>query len=313
MDQFEIIRYDSSLKHEWDAFVDLSKNGTFILKRDYIEYHADRFSDHSYVIRKKSSTYALLPACKIGNKIFSHAGLTYGGLIMNDKCTSGEVLLLFFKLKRLLSDEGFEQWIYKPTPHIYHKLPSEEDLYAIFRLNASLYIRNVSESLPLPPEFQFRKLRKRGIAKAIKNDIVINCESDFGPFWRILEGNLADKYNAKPVHSLAEIKSLAASFPHNIKLFTAKKDLDTVAGVVCYICNDTVHCQYISDSSLGKQTGALDLLFDYLINNYFADKKYFDFGTSNEAEGQYLNENLTFFKEGFGARAICYDSYLIPL
>ena len=39
----------------------------------------------------------------------------------------------------------------------------------------------------------------------------------------------------------------------------------------------------------------------------------FDFGVSTEQRGSYLNEGLIFQKEGFGGRAICYDTYAIDL
>ena len=37
---------------------------------------------------------------------------------------------------------------------------------------------------------------------------------------------------------------------------------------------------------------------------------YFDFGKSTERHGEYLNEQLIFQKEGFGGRAVCYDTYV---
>lgn len=42
-------RYTPALKAEWDAAVEASRNGTFLFRRDYLEYHADRFPDCSYL------------------------------------------------------------------------------------------------------------------------------------------------------------------------------------------------------------------------------------------------------------------------
>ena len=39
------------MAREWDAFVGASKNGTFLLTRPYMDYHADRFTDHSLIAR----------------------------------------------------------------------------------------------------------------------------------------------------------------------------------------------------------------------------------------------------------------------
>ena len=45
----------------------------------------------------------------------------------------------------------------------------------------------------------------------------------------------------------------------------------------------------------------------------FHGYKYFDFGTSNEDMGRYLNEGLIYQKEGFGGRAVCYDWYEVMI
>jgi hypothetical protein len=82
-----------------------------------------------------------------------------------------------------------------------------------------------------------------------------------------------------------------------------------LAGTVLYITKKVVHTQYISASPEGKAKGALDLLFDFLINIEYPMYEYFDFGQSTEKMGEYLNENLIFQKEGFGGRGIVYTIY----
>lgn len=57
-----IKRYSIEQKDLWDAFVDASKNGTFMLKRGYVDYHADRFTDHSLLFYRDEELVALLPA-----------------------------------------------------------------------------------------------------------------------------------------------------------------------------------------------------------------------------------------------------------
>ena len=82
-----------------------------------------------------------------------------------------------------------------------------------------------------------------------------------------------------------------------------------LGGTMVFECGETVHTQYISASKRGKEIGALDLVFDYLINERYADRRYFDFGKSTEQLGHYLNCNLIHQKEGFGGRGVCYDTY----
>lgn len=118
-----------------------------------------------------------------------------------------------------------------------------------------------------------------------------------------------ERHGTVPVHTLAEITLLRNRFPDNIRLFEARLDSACLAGVVMYVTPKVAHAQYISASHDGKACGALDLLFDYLINNEFSSQDYFDFGISTEQGGRLLNHSLIYQKEGFGARAVCYDSY----
>ena len=71
------------------------------------------------------------------------------------------------------------------------------------------------------------------------------------------------------------------------------------------------HVQYISANSDKQELGSLDLLFDVLINKIFNSKKYFDFGISNENNGQNINEGLLSWKESFGARTIVHECYRV--
>lgn len=297
----------------WDEFVDRAKNATFLFRRGFMDYHADRFTDHSFVVRRNGRIAALLPASEQGTSIISHGGLTYGGLLTDTKATGAEVLAILSEISRILAGEGFETLVYKPVPHIYHSIPAEEDLYALFRLNASLSERNISSTIRLDNRIKFRDIRKSGIRKATKAGIAIIESSDFKDFWNILSGNLMQRHGVAPVHSLHEIELLATRFPDNIRLHLATLDGATVAGTVIFLSRNVAHAQYISASPEGKEVGALDLLFSHLINNVYSHLEYFDFGISNERHGTFLNESLLYQKEGFGGRAICYDTYKIPL
>lgn len=195
-------------------------------------------------------------------------------------------------------------------PVIYHLLPAQEDLYVLFRyMNAKLIGRNISSTIYQDNKIKFEESRKSGIRKAKANGVEI-CESEnFESFWEILNDNLKMKYGVSPVHSLKEIKLLASRFPDNIKLFTAQKDGIVLGGTVVYITPKVLHTQYISASLLGRESGALDLLFDHLINHIFINIPIFDFGQSTEQMGKILNDALIFQKEGFGGRGVMYDVY----
>ena len=134
----EAVRYQPSLKTAWDAFVDVSKNGTFLLKRDYMDYHSDRFTDYSLLFFEGENLKALLPASMHGKRVVSHGGLTYGGLILDRSMTVGCTLEVMDSLISFYKGEGMEELAYKRIPPIYYSYPSDEDLYALFRNGATL-------------------------------------------------------------------------------------------------------------------------------------------------------------------------------
>lgn len=312
---FEIIPYTNERKAEWDSFVANSKNGTFLFFRDYMEYHSDRFQDNSLMCYKKGKLWALLPANRQGEVLYSHQGLTYGGLIMGKKIVTTEVLALFVSLCDYLSAQQVSYIIYKVMPHIYHRVPAEEDLYALFHGNkkVELFERRVSSVLVADNKIPFSTLRRRKVALARKTLLRLENDNMWDCFWPVLEHNLKERHTASPVHSLAEIKWLHHLFPNNIQLYRVTNGNDTVGGCVMYVTDGVAHVQYIASTEEGRRMGALDLLFDYLIHDRYGKMPYFDLGTSVENGGKYLNEGLIFQKEGFGGRAVVYDTYKINL
>lgn len=309
---FEVRQYTQELAAEWNQFVEHSKQGTFLFIRSYMDYHSDRFQDCSLMIYRKGRLYALLPANRVDQVLYSHQGLTYGGLITNRQATAEEVSKVFIKINEFLYQIDIQRVIYKPTPWIYHNYPAEEDLYAIINVcRAQLVSREISSSIPLVWRMKFTESRKSGIRKATRTGVTVKESKDFPAFWKILSENLKYKYATHPVHTLEEIELLHSRFPKSIRLFMAYNNKGIpIGGAIIYEMQQVVHTQYISASSEGKTVGALDLLFDHIINDVYTNRQgYFDFGKSTEEKGRILNAPLIFQKEGFGGRGVCYDCY----
>jgi len=306
--------YKSSFKTQWDNFVSESKNGTFLFFRDYMDYHQDRFDDNSLLIfDDKEKLLALLPANKKEDTLSSHGGLTYGGFVADERMKTETMLEIFRQTLDYLRENNFAALIYKLVPHIYHRAPAEEDLYALFRSNATLIRRDVSSAIDLSRKLGYQERRIRAVKKALRNDVVCRLSSDYASFWRMLEENLTSSHNAKPVHSLAEMEKLQHSFPGNIKLFAAFSGDEMLAGTLVYETGRVAHAQYIASSNTGRAIGGLDLLFHFLLAEIYTEKPFFDFGISTENQGNFLNVGLIEFKQGFGARAIVYDTYEIKI
>lgn len=312
LDNYKVEKYQLAKKTSWDSFVKVAKNSSFLFQRDFMDYHSDRFEDHSLLIFKKDKLVAVLPANISGTELHSHQGLSYGGLVLGKKITFEEAILVFRSLLLYLNNVGISVLKLKLLPDIYHQLPSAEISYLLFLVKASLFRTDVSSSILNENPLKITSSnRTRGIKKGIKNDLVVREEKDFTLFWKeVLEPNLMQTHHQKPVHSLEEITLLHSRFPENIKQFNVYKNDEIVAGTTIFETSTVAHAQYISANEIGRQTGGLDFLFNYLLE-HFAHKKYFDFGISNEAQGMKLNKGLLNWKEGFGGRSIVHEFYEI--
>jgi hypothetical protein len=310
----DVVKYSPENKIKWDRFVSKSKNGVFLFNRDYMEYHSDRFQDHSLLFFKNGELIGLLPANIRGDELHSHEGLTFGGVITSIDMTAPLMLELFESFINYCKRLNIRKIFYKTIPYIYHLVPSEEDLYALFRYNATLRYRGVSSSVQNNGRvIKYYNYRKKNLQKAIKNGVIVKRSYDFEGFMKMLEEVLRQYHGIKPVHSAEEIILLANRFPEYIKLFSAYKNDVMLAGVIVYESENVAHGQYGANSAEGRELGAEDLVFDYLIKDYYKDKKYFDFGISTEKFGQVLNSGLCTYKEAFGARTVVYDCYQIDL
>ena len=330
-----IIPYSINRKETWDAFVQASKNGTFLLQRNFMDYHSDRFFDCSLLIydgvspddeyKESHMTTKDLVAVFPANYdehtkcVYSHQGLTYGGLIVLPEVTQMEVMTIMQEILCYYRDymQALKVF-YKPIPYIYSAIPSDEDLYALFRAGAQLTRRLVSTAINQRNTLKMRTLRMRQAKKAVDHGCYLdhiseNDEDGLKEFWDLLEDVLMVHHNSKPVHSFQEILRLMRLFPKNIKVYVVRHDDRIVAGTVIFESRQVAHVQYIASGDEGRALGALDLLFKHLINERYKQFEYLDMGTSNENDGKFLNEGLIFQKEGFGGRAVCYDTYEVDL
>ena len=306
---FNIVRYTPERKSEWDGYVKASRNGTFLFQRDYMDYHADRFDDCSLMFYKGKLLYALLPAHKKETTFCSHNGLTYGGLIMQAKVTAVQTQHLFNELNNWLRKEGFRKVIYKPVPWIYHQVPSEEDLFALFwTCNARLSSRNIGTLIMLQQPLSWRKDHRRRLNLAHQQGITVNRSDDLEGFWQLLNQNLKQRFDAKPVHTLEEMQLLKARFPREIVLYAAYLGEEMVGGILFYETPQVLRGQYSATNDKGKQTGAMETIYEQVLKDY-PSMRYLDFGTSTDGDHCQINEGLLDHKEAYGGRALCFDTY----
>jgi hypothetical protein len=303
------IYQESDYKH-WNAFIDKAKNATFLFHRDFMEYHKDRFQDYSLIVLDGEKWVAVLPGNRVENEVFSHQGLSYGGLVYNEKIKLAPVIEVFKSVLFFLNSNKIEKLQLKLIPSIYHQKPAEELNYALFLVEAKLIKRDTLAVVDLSKKIVLSKLRKRGVQNGFSNNLLIKEVDDFDDFWNeILIPNLANKHQVKPVHSLQEITKLKTLFPKNIRQFNIYENDNIIGGSTIFESQNVAHCQYISGDVNKNELGGLDLLHYHLITDVFSAKCFYDFGISNENQGRKLNNGLSYWKESFGASTIVQDFY----
>lgn len=311
-----IKKYSDGDKDTWNSFNSTSKNYLFMFDRNYMEYHSDRFIDHSLLFYYGSELISILPMCQVGSDFISHGGLTYGGFISGTKMKQHIMNACFDGLLSYAKDKGIVHIIYKTIPHIYHNQPAEEDRYALFSHGAKLLTIDASTYINLSSPIKMPKGRKAQISRARREDVEIELLSDKESYeeFIILENDvLVRRHGTRAVHSAEELKMLHDRFPENIHLFTAKKKHSMIAGVVVFEYDQVIHTQYMAANDEARQIGALDLTIDTIIEKYRASKKWLDFGISTEHGRIYLNEGLISQKEGFGGRTGVYETWILDI
>lgn len=312
----QIARYDSSMAVRWDEFVRNSSNGTFLHQRGYMDYHSDRFADCSLMAYDdKQRLVAVLPANVSEMTLYSHQGLTYGGWVVGRRhFATGVMLQVWDAAVAWMRSQGVTELIYKAIPHIYHRYPAEDDLYALFRLGAEVEACQVSSAISLRSPWMLNESAKQQIKAVRGSGVVISKSDDYAGFMSMLSRRLDERYNVAPVHSLAEIELLAGRFPENISLFVATTSSgEPLAGTILYKTERVVHTQYIATTEQGRRSHVFSAVVAYLLENECEGREWFDFGVSCEQGGMVLNEGLNSQKYGLGGRSVAYAAYRLKV
>lgn len=317
---FEVIKYSADRQNSWDDFVNKAQNATFLFNRNFMDYHADRFIDHSVMIYLENELIAIFPANQKDNKIYAHAGLTYGSLAVNPFLEPQKYHLLFNSLFDYYKKQRFQQLIYKEIPIFYQ---GNSDLSLFLDENSSLYQiiqQDVGAVIHLQNPFHFWHGRWINIKKAEKfNLIIITSETCtqhllMEDFWEeALIPNLKNKYNLLPTHNIGEIMLLANRFPTHIKQYNVYHEGKIIAGTTIFESTKVAHCQYIASTKLGKSLYATDFLFHYLITQKYKNFDYFSLGISNWHGSEKVNEGLLKWKMSWGAKVCKHRHFLVQL
>lgn len=312
MANFTIRQYSKADKEKWNNFIAAACNATFLFDRNFMDYHQDRFVDYSLIIVQDDVWHAVLPAHLVDGELYSHFGLTYGGLIYNGNMKLVNAIEILQLMLHFLHNNGIKKLHVKTIPSIYHKRPAGEFDFALIQAKAIITRRDALAVIDRREGLHIKKTRKESIRRGVRQQLEVREEAHFDPFWNdILIPNLQLRHQTKPVHSLEEIKILHRQFPNNIRHFNVYCENRLVAGTTVFVSDRVAHPQYLAGQEERSMLGSIDFLYHHLITNIFAEKPFFDFGISQENNGQQVNVGLSFWKESYGAGTVIQDFYSV--
>ncbi|MFD0860689.1 GNAT family N-acetyltransferase [Sungkyunkwania multivorans] len=302
MNTFSIKRYTKEDFLQWNDFVARHHRATFLFHRDFMDYHSDRFVDHSLLVHRDNKLLAILPANHQGNSVYSHAGLSYGGVLISRKCNFSVGVNIYEALLKFLENEGIENLYIKGMPLIYNSSIDESEALIFNWLNADIERIDTYSYIDLQYFSGPNRNRSRALKVAKGKGLEVRISHDLETFWNnILKPNLRSRFGVNPVHSLDEISMLQERFHDQIQLFAAFHGNEMKAGAIIFVTDNVAHFQYSSGLDDRAEDGALDLLFSEVISN-FSQKQYISFGSSMEKEGNAVNRGLLYWKESFDAK-----------
>jgi hypothetical protein len=314
----EIRPFCADVCRKWDELIARSFAGTFLHTRRFLSYHSDRFRDLSACIYDAGHLTAVFPAARDPGEetcVTSHPGVTYGGLMHDGGLRGNRMIEAFDKLREYYVEMGLRSMRYKAVPRMYHRVPAEDDLYALFRAGAKRYRCDLAAVVDLYNRATPSQRRKRCLRAAMASSLLVQEGNDtLAGFWEILENNLARKYGVRPTHTLEEMQLLLGRFPDQIRLVIAIAGEQIVAGVLLFVMPTTVHAQYIAATETGYALHALDAVIEHcVVAASHGPARWFSMGISNEPNDGVLNNGLHRFKTEFGAGAIAHELYELDL
>mgnify|MGYP005989468907 CR=1 FL=1 len=312
--KYEVVPYQSGFEDAWDACVGASRAPSLLFLRRFMEYHADRFTDASVVVRHGLSIEAVFPAAIDGPGVASHPGLTYGGLVCPATKSARVVLGVASAIADYYRSRDYRYIDWSPIPRHYADPPSDADLYAIFRLGGHLVGRSLTTVWPPSGPDPLPSKKSRNARSAERKGLATSEVADPSRIHGLVSRHLLEKYERAPTHSVDELQLLKARLDNAVR-FVEVTDTGGVAaaGAVVFRSRSVDHIQYFASSAEGRALRAQDLLFSTLLNDARARGAWMDFGVSTEDAGRTLNEGLLHFKEELGGQSAILDRYRIAL
>lgn len=302
----EVRKYGEGYREQWEAFIDSSANGTFLHRRSFMEYHGERFEDASLMVWEGEELLAVFPAHQVGDQIFSHQGLSFGGFIFKKDLSYSTRSQIINSIIDYYKNQKIKSLIVSPVPYYYIQ---EEGLKEVDYDSLGLEITGNKEIYLIEAPFILKdKGKRKGVRRALRKGLEITEGEVTRTFWEEMMLPLyAAKIGKAPVHNWDEIALLSELHPGRIQLISAYLEEELLAGLVIFRHPKVVKVQYSAVTEHGKISRAMDFLMQYLMN--LPGVQYLDMGTVYDGQTGEKLESLAYWKESFGAQTYFLTTY----
>ena len=304
---------------QWDALVDRAVNGTLFHRREFLDYHGDRFAGRAryLVLRRRGRPVAQIPISLQDDpdgvlQASSPFGASLGGFVFQKQPTLAVARACWQALRDWLVDAGARRLRLTPVPSAFALEPSDLPLFALLEAGLQSVSRDVSNVLTFRPGVpvveQVSTRARRAARKALQSGVQVRGDAPLADFWPVLRATFAGK-DVPPTHTREELDWLCRALPGRVTPWVAYRDREPIAGVcrfrlgphldqAFYICQDPEH---------RALQGLTALMLDLLEDSHRDGVAMFDFGTSSF--GMQARDNVFEFKENF-ARACVFRETL---
>lgn len=302
---FKLVPYEQFLKADWDFVLDNSAENLFLFKREFMEYHKDRFIDSSLMLFKDDKAIGIVP-CNIKQEfVFSHQGLSFGGIILIEGLDQDDILIIIEILLKFWNQIGIKKVEIKLIPIIYCGKTQNSIKELLFEKGFKLQSSVQTFVIDMSTSHKSRVGRWK-LRNSHRKDFQIMEVNDFSGFWNhVLIPLYHERIGVPPTHTVEEINQLKSRNQNHIRQFVISlSDHQILAGITVFEYKSVAKFQYIAATNLGKKLRALDFLMEYLLKTKFARKKYIDLGTVHDPKTGIPQKGLIDWKVSWHAEMI---------
>jgi hypothetical protein len=310
--------FTKALTPDWDAVTRKAVNGHFMFERNFMDYHADRFDDHSLLfyddrVSDDREPIALLPAHRKGGDLISHEGLPFAGLLWTADVRMNAMTECVEALVEHMATHDFSRLFYAPVPAPYKRFHDDEDIYQIERAGAVLAGTKVGCSALIGSNPGISKNRREIVNRGARRGLRFEKRIALADSYRIISTFLEERFQKRPVHTLAELELLTQRFPEEIRCDGVFHEDELVHAMITFHSETCVRAQYTGGTSRGHDLHAQDFAFVSLLEAPEMQGRWFDFGTSMNPETGDLQSKLHWYKETLGGRTSLVRTYMLDL